>query len=675
MNDICESDPINQTQTDCNIPSEQWHQCSAVDAIQSYHAQVSIPSQSKRARLNTADCEGYSLLAIEEKLPNPPSEQNGVDLLSLPKQDPMTDIDDKYATQRELVLPRDFTEILPLELSLRILSYLALYDILECAKVSHRWNRIACDPLLWFRLCQNSGLVSDAVRTMEMDRLPHPHVEVQNSFSPSYSTSSKSSGKPCYELGVPHTPSADILSVDWKMVFRRSVESQCNWRHGTHLKPIVLSAHHNHVITCLEVYNDWAITGSDDSSICIWSITRGSLLISLFGHIGGVWSLTVLAPNSGGYEQRPLLVSGSCDRTARVWLLDGLRWPCIATLFGHQSTVRCLAGQRAESSCFTHGQKEWSCFHQSSEARTIDIDNQAIGLPSTTEESTVADEESGSLRLVATGSRDTTVRLWNALTGRCLRLFEGHRGAIRCVQFNEWKVVSGSYDCTVRIWSIITGTCLNVLIGHENRVYTLVFDGVHVITASLDTTIRVWSASTGELRHTFRGHRSLTSGMAHDTYSRVLVSSNADETLRIWDLQTGHCLHILAGLYKHHSAVTCVQLTRNFVVSSSDDGTVKLWDRVSGAYVRDLIRLDGAGRGGVVWRIVASEDKLVCAAGSRNGMETTKLIILHFDRACAKPPDPHRTCSKRSKPAPPPRLSEVLAARPAYTNEAVQTNV
>ncbi|KER32025.1 hypothetical protein T265_01805 [Opisthorchis viverrini] len=570
---------------------------SVVDDIQSHHAQASVPSQAKRPRLNTADCEGYSLPAIGEKLPNLPSERSSMGVLSLPKQDPMADIDDECDIQRELVLTRDFTEILPVELSLRILSYLALYDILECAK------------------------------------------------------------------------------VDWKMVFRRNVESQCNWRHGTHLKPIVLSAHHNHVITCLEVYNDWAITGSDDSSICIWSITRGSLLINLFGHIGGVWSLTVLAPNSGGHEQRPLLVSGSCDRTARVWLLDGLRWPCIATLFGHQSTVRCLAGQRAVSSCFTHGQKEWSCFDQNSEVHTIDIDNQATGLPSTTEQSTVVDAESGRLRLVATGSRDTTVRLWNALSGRCLRLFEGHRGAIRCVQFNEWKVVSGSYDCTVRIWSIVTGTCLNVLIGHENRVYTLVFDGVHVITASLDTTIRVWSASTGELRHTFRGHRSLTSGMAHDTYSRVLVSSNADETLRIWDLQTGHCLHTLAGLYKHHSAVTCVQLTRNFVVSSSDDGTVKLWDRVSGAYVRDLIRLDGAGRGGVVWRIVASEDKLVCAAGSRNGMETTKLIILHFDRACAKPPDLHRTCSKRSKPAPPPRLSEVLAARSTYTSETVQTNV
>ena len=41
--------------------------------------------------------------------------------------------------------------------------------------------------------------------------------------------------------------------------------------------------------------------------------------------------------------------------------------------------------------------------------------------------------------------------------------------------------------------------------------------------------------------------------------------------------------------------------------------------------------LDSGGRGGVVWRISMHKNKLVCAVGSRIGVEETKLILLDFD--------------------------------------------
>lgn len=52
---------------------------------------------------------------------------------------------------------------------------------------------------------------------------------------------------------------------------------------------------------------------------------------------------------------------------------------------------------------------------------------------------------------------------------------------------------------------------------------------------------------------------------------------------------------------------------------------------VSGEFIRNLVKLDSGGSGGVVWRIRASETKLVCAVGSRNGTEETKLLVLDFD--------------------------------------------
>lgn len=52
---------------------------------------------------------------------------------------------------------------------------------------------------------------------------------------------------------------------------------------------------------------------------------------------------------------------------------------------------------------------------------------------------------------------------------------------------------------------------------------------------------------------------------------------------------------------------------------------------VAGEFIRNLVALESGGSGGVVWRIRANETKLVCAVGSRNGTEETKLLVLDFD--------------------------------------------
>ena len=51
----------------------------------------------------------------------------------------------------------------------------------------------------------------------------------------------------------------------------------------------------------------------------------------------------------------------------------------------------------------------------------------------------------------------------------------------------------------------------------------------------------------------------------------------------------------------------------------------------AGDFIRDLVALDSGGSGGVVWRIRANPTKLVCAVGSRNGTEETKLLVLDFE--------------------------------------------
>ena len=59
-------------------------------------------------------------------------------------------------------------------------------------------------------------------------------------------------------------------------------------------------------------------------------------------------------------------------------------------------------------------------------------------------------------RLVASGSSDRTVRLWDAATGAARRTLEGHSGLVNSVAFSPdgRLVASGSYDNTVRLWGI-----------------------------------------------------------------------------------------------------------------------------------------------------------------------------------------------------------------------------
>lgn len=52
---------------------------------------------------------------------------------------------------------------------------------------------------------------------------------------------------------------------------------------------------------------------------------------------------------------------------------------------------------------------------------------------------------------VVSGSRDTTLRVWDVTTGECQRVLMGHVAAIRCVQFDGQRVVSGAYDYTIKV--------------------------------------------------------------------------------------------------------------------------------------------------------------------------------------------------------------------------------
>ena len=78
---------------------------------------------------------------------------------------------------------------------------------------------------------------------------------------------------------------------------------------------------------------------------------------------------------------------------------------------------------------------------------------------------------------VLTGSADNTLRLWDADTGNCLRVFEGHTERVggAALSPDGQRVLSGSGDKTVRLWDATTGKELRQMTGHTEQVWSVAF--------------------------------------------------------------------------------------------------------------------------------------------------------------------------------------------------------
>ncbi len=143
------------------------------------------------------------------------------------------------------------------------------------------------------------------------------------------------------------------------------------------------------------------------------------------------------------------------------------------------------------------------------------------------------------------------VRLWEVESGKCIRTFTGHGGNVNAVHLSPDArlALSGGgridmrdvrYDCTVRCWDTNSGRCLKVMQGHTSEIHGLALtrNGRWAISAGEDRTLRLWDAQTGRCAYTFRGHTRGVNSVAVGADGRQAVSGSIDKTLRLWALGT-----------------------------------------------------------------------------------------------------------------------------------------
>ena len=77
--------------------------------------------------------------------------------------------------------------------------------------------------------------------------------------------------------------------------------------------------------------------------------------------------------------------------------------------------------------------------------------------------------------LLASGSDDQTIKLWDTRTGECIRTLKDHIGFVRSLVFapDGKFLFSGSADRSIRQWNINTGQCIQVFQGHTDSVWAI----------------------------------------------------------------------------------------------------------------------------------------------------------------------------------------------------------
>ena len=196
-------------------------------------------------------------------------------------------------------------------------------------------------------------------------------------------------------------------------------------------------------------------------------------------------------------------------------------------------------------------------------------------------------------RTIASGGKYRTVRLWDVVTGQEKQTLTVDEQFIRAgglipvtpVSFSPGgrTLASGGFDSRVRLWDVSAGelkhTLSSPLIGYTYGVLSVAFSpgGSILASGSADKRVRLWDVATGQVIRTLTDHAGSVYSVSFSPDGQTLASGSYDATVRLWDVSTGQPTHIFAG---HTGSVNSVSFSPDgqTLASGSSDSTILLWD-------------------------------------------------------------------------------------------------
>jgi WD40 repeat protein len=334
-----------------------------------------------------------------------------------------------------------------------------------------------------------------------------------------------------------------------------------------------------------------------DHAVHIWNTATG-FPVSTLAHDAAVLSL---AFSSNGR----LIATGSADGKARVWTVAG-GLPIAS--FTHESGVR---GDNVQAVSFSPDNSRLLTVGGDRFARIFNIAGPDVPLLFDNVVLVNSARFSHDGKLVATGGSDTTVRLWNSITGRKLDEFTtaGQSTDLSFSPDDRLLAAAGSIDTTARIWNVSTGDLAGIVSGHRSGVQSVTFspDSRAVLTTGRDGKVFISRSSDGLLQAALLGQRGAVPNASFSADGQRVITAGDDGFARIWDADVDVAGAGRPGtsrdLGSHVLPVTAVSYSPNgkLVLSAGADGTARLWRGTNAA-----LKLEHSGA-------------VTCASFSTNG--------------------------------------------------------
>ncbi|MBE9181943.1 protein kinase [Oculatella sp. LEGE 06141] len=188
-------------------------------------------------------------------------------------------------------------------------------------------------------------------------------------------------------------------------------------------------------------------------------------------------------------------------------------------------------------------------------------------------------------QMLISGSDDSTIKLWDMTNQKLIETLPDHGWVVSAIAVsqNGQILASGGGDGVIHVWDLTTQTLITSLSKHRDCVTSLIVspDGQTLISSGEDKTIRLWDLKTDRLITTLKGHSDRVSAIAVSPDWRILISGSWDRTLKLWNLSRGKQIETLAH---HTDQITSIAVSPDgeWFASGSDDSTIRLWSLPDG---------------------------------------------------------------------------------------------